>query len=64
MLRVVRVGTRVAINESVLQGAVHQNRELARSGRDGLGLARAEREAAACGLMWSRTEGETRGLGA
>ena len=44
MLRVVGLGTWIAIDQSVLQGAVDEDREFARSRRDGLGFADAERE--------------------
>src|ERR1700730_1349040 len=44
VLRVVRVGARVGIDEAVLQGAIDQNRELACGGGDRLGLPDAERD--------------------
>jgi hypothetical protein len=44
VLRVVRLGARVGIDEPCLQGPIDENRELARSGGDRLGLADAERD--------------------
>ena len=46
MLRVVRVGTRVGMHETVLQYPIDENRQLAGGGRDGFGFADAECEPA------------------
>lgn len=43
MLRVGGFGTRIAIDQCVLQGAIDQDRQFTCSGRDGLGFADAER---------------------